>query len=604
MVLKSVFVVSTALIVYHHAAYPVVLRALARRNQSRPSGVCPRSGGPAWPSVTVIVPAHNESGFIEGKIANIAALRYPRDRLKAVIVCDGCTDDTVEKAQRACRNAARDGLTIDLVVHDTNRGKVAVLNEAIARSASDLIALSDTSADVGADALIRGVEGFRQDRVGVVCGTYRLGKDTSDSERAYWSYQTALKADEAALGAPMGAHGAFYMFRRALWEPLETDTVNDDFILPMRIVAQGRTALYDTSIVATERERTTREADFARRRRIGAGNLQQVLRLPQLADPRRPGLAFVFLSGKGLRAFIPWLAALAFLTGALLAAQSEHGGPVLAAQAALVILAAAGSLMGSEKLSYPVSVACYLLHGYVATLLGTIDYAFRRTGTAWRRIDNDGSAEPAEYLHPATIIGKRVLDVIFAGLGLAVLALVFLPIAAAIKLDSPGPIFYRQLRVGRCGTRATDLFYLVKFRTMRTDAEAKSGAVWAVARDPRVTRVGMFLRKTRLDELPQCLNVLRGEMSVVGPRPERPQFFPKLKSEIPFYSERTFGLKPGITGLAQVSQGYDSSIEDVRSKTLFDHAYALRIARPIGWLLADIEIIVRTLGVVVLRKGQ
>ena len=180
MVLESVFVVSTALIVYHHAAYPVVLRALARRSQPRPSGVCPRSGGPAWPSVTVIVPAHNESGFIEGKIANIAALRYPRDRLKAVIVCDGCTDDTVGKAQRACRNAARDGLTIDLVVHDTNRGKVAVLNEAIARSASDLIALSDTSADVGADALIRGVEGFRQDRVGVVCGTYRLGKDTSE----------------------------------------------------------------------------------------------------------------------------------------------------------------------------------------------------------------------------------------------------------------------------------------------------------------------------------------------------------------------------------------------------------------------------------------
>ena len=144
----------------------------------------------------------------------------------------------------------------------------------------------------------------------------------------------------------------------------------------------------------------------------------------------------------------------------------------------------------------------------------------------------------------------------------------------------------------------------MKFRTMRTDAEAKSGAVWAVARDPRVTRVGMFLRKTRLNELPQCLNVLRGEMSVVGPRPERPQFFPKLESEIPFYSERTFGLKPGITGLAQVSQGYDSSIEDVRSKTLFDHAYAVRIARPIGWLLADIEIIVRTLGVVVLRKGQ
>ena len=112
------------------------------------------------------------------------------------------------------------------------------------------------------------------------------------------------------------------------------------------------------------------------------------------------------------------------------------------------------------------------------------------------------------------------------------------------------------------------------------------------------------MRKTRLDELPQCLNVLKGDMSIVGPRPERPQFFSKLEGHIPFYIERTYGLKPGITGLAQVSQGYDTSIEDVRSKVLYDHAYALRIARPLDWLKTDLSIIFRTFTVVVLGRGQ
>jgi lipopolysaccharide/colanic/teichoic acid biosynthesis glycosyltransferase len=139
---------------------------------------------------------------------------------------------------------------------------------------------------------------------------------------------------------------------------------------------------------------------------------------------------------------------------------------------------------------------------------------------------------------------------------------------------------------------------------MRTDAEAKTGPVWATSDDPRVTRVGRFLRKTRLDELPQCLNVLRGEMSVVGPRPERPVFVGRLEDDIPFYVERTYGLRPGITGLAQVNQGYDATVEDVRSKVLHDHAYAVLIRTPGSWLKTDLGIIAKTFTVMVLGKGQ
>jgi lipopolysaccharide/colanic/teichoic acid biosynthesis glycosyltransferase len=139
---------------------------------------------------------------------------------------------------------------------------------------------------------------------------------------------------------------------------------------------------------------------------------------------------------------------------------------------------------------------------------------------------------------------------------------------------------------------------------MRSDAEAATGAVWATKRDPRITRVGAFLRKTRLDELPQLLNVLRGDMAIVGPRPERPGFYRRLEREIPFFADRTAGLRPGITGLAQVRQGYDSCIADVRRKVAFDHAYALGLTGLRAWLLADAAIALRTLAVMAGGRGQ
>jgi lipopolysaccharide/colanic/teichoic acid biosynthesis glycosyltransferase len=138
---------------------------------------------------------------------------------------------------------------------------------------------------------------------------------------------------------------------------------------------------------------------------------------------------------------------------------------------------------------------------------------------------------------------------------------------------------------------------------MKADAEKKTGAIWAQKNDPRITRVGAFLRKTRLDELPQCINVLRGDMSIVGPRPERPEIAERLESSIPFYIERTYGLKPGVTGLAQVSQGYDASLEDVRSKVMYDHAYALRLNSAWNWLKTDLTILWRTIFVMVRGQG-
>ncbi|AVW99187.1 sugar transferase [Vibrio vulnificus] len=199
---------------------------------------------------------------------------------------------------------------------------------------------------------------------------------------------------------------------------------------------------------------------------------------------------------------------------------------------------------------------------------------------------------------------KRLFDLVFALLALLVTLPLFPLIALAIKVTSKGNIIYKQLRVGRSTPEKMELFEIMKFRTMYCDAESRSGAVWATENDPRITPVGRFLRKTRLDELPQLFNVLKGEMSLIGPRPERPDFYQRLEQEIPYFADRTYGVLPGITGLAQINQGYDTSIEDVRRKVGFDHSYALSLNSFSNWLQTDIAIIVKTIIVMVDGRGR
>ena len=316
MIAETVFGVSAAAFIYHHAVYPLALRALA---QPGPMPASPPLPG-RLPSVAVVMPAHNEEAFISRKIANLAALDYPRDRLSVVIVLDGCTDRTYEKAVAAL-DGLDDALNVHLLRYRDNRGKVAALNAGLAATRAELVALTDVSAELPPDALRRATAHFADPAVGVVCGTYALAVPGSEGERAYWAYQRRIKVAEASVAAPMGAHGAFYMLRRSLVAPLPEDTINDDFILPMEIVAQGYRAIYDERIAVRELESAPPQLDFRRRQRIGAGNLQQALRLWRLADPRRPDLAFVFASGKMLRAVMPFLMVLLVAATACLAAQ-------------------------------------------------------------------------------------------------------------------------------------------------------------------------------------------------------------------------------------------------------------------------------------------
>ncbi len=208
------------------------------------------------------------------------------------------------------------------------------------------------------------------------------------------------------------------------------------------------------------------------------------------------------------------------------------------------------------------------------------------------------------YIPISVSITKRIIDIFCASIGLVALSPLLPILALLIKIDSPGPIIFKQMRIGQAKSDHTRLFWMYKFRSMRQDAEAKSGPVWASKNDTRVTKLGRFLRKTRLDELPQLINVLKGDMSLIGPRPERPGIYPKLELAIPFFAERTFGLRPGITGLAQVLQGYTETVEEARDKVGYDHAYALSLGNPTSWLKADINILWKTFSVVVFGKGQ
>jgi len=208
-------------------------------------------------------------------------------------------------------------------------------------------------------------------------------------------------------------------------------------------------------------------------------------------------------------------------------------------------------------------------------------------------------------------LASRVFNILVALVALLIAAPIMLVTAVIIKLTSRGPVMYSQTRIGLdqrwARTRALrerrheDLggspFTILKFRSMRVDAEADGVAVWATQHDSRVTLVGRIIRTTRIDELPQLMNVLRGDMNMVGPRPERPSIFIRLREQIDDYPLRQ-RVKPGITGLAQVSNPYDSTIEDVRRKVAFDLTYMRRQS-----LREDIWIMVRTVPVMLLRIG-
>jgi lipopolysaccharide/colanic/teichoic acid biosynthesis glycosyltransferase len=344
---------------------------------------------------------------------------------------------------------------------------------------------------------------------------------------------------------------------------------------------------------------------YRRLSRIARGNWQLFSRHTELLSPLRPRLAFPLVATKLLRILGPFLLLGALAVAAAGATRHPSFRAVLAT-AAVFLATGAWALwrqLHGRSVRGPLGILGYGLLGQVATAAGAWE-AFRGGhGAGWESVDGEAEGDVPPPL-PLSVRGaKRTLDVVGASLLLLVTWPFLVACAIAVKLTSPGPAIFRQERVRHDAQGRPVTFTMLKFRTMWVDAEARSGPVWATVADPRITPVGRFLRKARLDELPQLWNVLRGDMTLVGPRPERPSFVKQLSEMIPGYEDRVARCKPGVTGWAQIHCEYDTSVDSVRTKVLYDLAYVAHLYDLRSYLAMETNVALRTVMVIVKGKG-
>ena len=589
IVLEVIFFLSLLIILYHFCGYPLLLRFFAGRRQAiQPGGEEPLN------NFIFVIPMYNEEIFIAKKIENLAHLDYPSTHYRVILIDDGSTDSTLVLAKTAAKKYPN--LLLEIQTNAVNQGKVALYNQVIPDLFDDaILMLSDVSALLSENVLQRANAFFNNPKVGAFSVHYILDEHALHGEQTYWDYQSKIQSLESRLGSPIGYHGTGYAIRKSLWEPLFEATINDDFVMPMKVITKGYLGVFDEGSSASEIELSSEQLDWNRRVRIATGNIQQVFYLREMLAPRHGFIAWMFFSGKVLRVFLPWLFISLFLSALLLSFSNVLiFNVILAVQCLVYLVAFINSITNlHSKLA---NIITYFIKGQVSIFMGWL--RFPRHSGHWMRAN---AMPKSSFVHPVIRIIKWIIDKSAALVGLFILLLLLPWIALLIKRASPGPIFYKQLRVGRSSEKSTHLFYLYKFRTMNCDL-AHSHLKWTAENDPRIFPLGRFLRRTHLDELPQFFNILKGDMSLVGPRPERPCLYPYIENNIPFYSERLYGILPGMTGLAQVSRGPDRVIEDVREKVAYDHAYAIHLTKPWIWIKLEFVILLKTLKLVLVGK--
>jgi cellulose synthase/poly-beta-1,6-N-acetylglucosamine synthase-like glycosyltransferase len=380
------------LVVYHHVGYPLILRLVQRFKSEQKVEVAGRrytdtANDIKLPSITLVMPAYNEEQWIAEKIRNLSVLDYPANRLDVIIACDGCSDNTASIAQQTVKEPNCLHLNVKILDFESNRGKVAVINDIMRNIDSELVVMSDVSALISIDALLIAGEHFKDENIGVLNGHYRMLNPGSKGEAAYWNYQSKIKASEATMGSTLGAHGAFYLFRRALFQPLPEDTINDDFILPMKIVAAGYRAGYENRINAVELEQADGAMDHKRRRRIAAGNCQQLLRLKKLLLPNNGAVSFAFVSGKGLRVLMPFLMIIALIGSLMLSGNYQLFAALAILQSLAYLLACWQLLVQPKRSNKIIQTIAYLVGGHFAGMIGTLRYIFGLESGRWKRVD-------------------------------------------------------------------------------------------------------------------------------------------------------------------------------------------------------------------------
>ena len=370
--MRALFWVSAFLVVYPYLVFPSLL-VVMRRVMARP----PRKA-PIEPTVSMLVAAYNEEDVIAAKIENALAIDYPAERLETVVASDGSTDATNTIAARY-----DDGKRIRLLAFPLNRGKLATMNDAVRQLTGEIVVFSDASSMITPESLRVLVSNFADPSVGAVSGAYlvrnpgqsALGKQ----EDFYWRFETSLKAAEADVSSTLGAHGSLYAIRRELYPFPEPGVINDDFVIPMRIVGRGYRAVYEPAAVAVEEAHEME--GFRRRVRIASGNIQQLGELPRLLMPPRPLPLFFFLSHKVARLLVPPAMVLCFVANLLLLGDPFYN-VLFAGQVAFYALALCGAAFALRprllRLPYYFSMV------NAGLVVAVFERAVRRRPVAWR----------------------------------------------------------------------------------------------------------------------------------------------------------------------------------------------------------------------------
>ena len=578
--------------------YPLLVRYGFRPRQR---SVVPKSE--RLPKVSVLIPAHNEAARLDQKLRNTLALRYPRERMEILVASDGSDDETASVGR------AYEDSGVRVFELSERGGKLAALNHLLAQAQGELILFTDVGATLPENTVSELVQDLADPEVAVAMPRYAsVGeKGAAAADGAYWDRETRLKKLEAERDMLLGAHGACYLMRRDAIAPVPADTIHDDLLWPLLARAAGGRIVYRSDIVVPDVAPVHLSTIFERTARMAHGNLQILWRNRALLSPRHPRIATSLIGHKLLKTLGPvWILSLALWVN-YRALGASALVPLAIAGDALILLLVVATIWRGAGLPLPRSLAIgvHALVAITACGVGILRFPLRANGTRWRRPpENDVLALHRPALPPRSVRAvKRTLDVTGSLIGI-LLALPLIPfIALAIRLDSQGPVLYRQERVAKDYLGRPRSFAIWKFRTMRVDAEADGQAVWAVDDDPRITSVGRFLRKVRLDELPQLFQVLRGDMTLVGPRPERPAITDSLALQLPSYDDRHAPCKPGITGWAQVHTGYDTSVDSVREKLLYDFTYNAHLYELRSYLGMEIRVILLTLAVIINRKG-
>lgn len=378
--LKITFWTALVLMVYAYCLYPVLLWLLERLFKA-PKFLSNND----CPAVSLIVTAYNEEKVIESRIRNCLALDYPKDKLEIIIASDGSTDKTTEIVQKY----ASEGVVLH--AYSERRGKVNALNETVPRAKHSIVLFSDANTMFTRQAVKKLVPHFADPNVGCVCGGLQFisaqGSTTGELEGIYWRYEIFLKKMEGKRGALLGANGAIFAIRKGLYQPLESDTIIEDFVLPMRILQKGFACLYAPEASAIEEAAHKIVQEKQRRIRIGAGDFQALFRLLPMLNPLRGFPALAFFSHKVLRWLAPFFLIIAFVTNIFLLTSGGVYVFIFILQCVFYLAALAGQLMAHRKKSFKLLSLCYyfvsmnlaLFLGFLKFLQGTQSVKWDRT---------------------------------------------------------------------------------------------------------------------------------------------------------------------------------------------------------------------------------